>query len=129
MPYDEEPPRSGPPDGGTNERAATSREGEESDGPTVAASAYFDRVRGVDLATTITRAVAEADGVAAESLDGPPLYHRVDADHLEKAMFDPRTDESGQTTATFFFRGYRVRVRGDGHVCVLDPGGTRPRTR
>lgn len=90
----------------------------------VVASAYFDPTRGAGLGTTIVRVVAEAKGVPPESLDGPPLYHRVDPHFLEKALFTPRSDGSRRTVAGFSYHGYRVRVRGDGYVCAVDPDAT-----
>jgi methyl coenzyme M reductase gamma subunit len=103
--------------------AAPSGDGDDpgSDGaPGIVAGTYFDRARGPDLGTTIVRVVAEAEGVPPDALDGPPLYDRIDADHLEKALFDPRTDGPRQVTVVFSYHGHRIRVRGDGHVCVLD---------
>ena len=105
------------------DRAASAVETDDPDGdgePSVVAGAYFDPARGPDLGTTIVRAVAEADGVPPETLDEPPLYHRIDAEHLERAMFNPRTDGSRSATVSFSYRGYRVQVHGDGYVRVVD---------
>ncbi len=100
-------------------------DGHDADGGSeVVAATYFDRTRGADLGTTIVRVVAEAKGVPPESLDGPPLYHRVDPHFLEKAIFAPRTGGSRRTVAGFSYHGYRVRVRGDGYVCAVDPDAT-----
>jgi hypothetical protein len=85
-----------------------------------AASAYFDRERGSDLASTITGVVAGAEGIPPESLEGPPLYDRIDAEHLEKALFTSGTDGSRETAVSFSYHGYRVHVRGDGYVYAVD---------
>jgi hypothetical protein len=98
--------KAGDPDGG--------------DAPGVVAGAYFDPARGPGLGTTIVRAVAEADGVAPEALGGPPLYDRIDAEHLEKALFNSRASGSRGVTVAFSYRGYRVQVHGDGYVRVVD---------
>lgn len=86
----------------------------------VLAGAYFEGSRGADLGTTIVRVVAEAEGVPPESVDHPPLYDRIDVEHLRKAMFGPETGGDRETTVTFPYRGHRVHVRGDGYVCVAD---------
>lgn len=85
-----------------------------------AAGAYFDRERGSDLGSTITGVVAGAEGISPESLEGPPLYDRIDAEHLEKALFTPGTDGSRETAVSFSYHGYRVHVRGDGYVYAVD---------
>jgi len=96
---------------------------DDGDEPTTVASTYFDRSRGTDLATTIAYAVAEAEGVSPESLE-PPLYDSVDPEGLERALFHARSDAARARTAAFPYHGYRVRVRGDGHVRVVDTAGT-----
>jgi hypothetical protein len=91
--------------------------------PGALVGAYFDRKRGADLGTTIVQVVAEAEGAPPESLDGPPLHDRIDAEHLEKAMFGPGTNASRETRVGFSYRGHRVHVRGDGYVYVADGAG------
>jgi hypothetical protein len=93
------------------------------DRPNTVASTYFDASTGTDLATTIVYAVAEAEDVPPEALGGPPLYDQVDPDGLERALFHERAESARDRTATFPYRGYRVRVRGDGRVAVVERGG------
>lgn len=92
-----------------------------SEGGATVASEYVDRPGSTDLATAIVCAVADAEGVPPESLDDSPVYDRVDAEHLEKALFHDRAGNPRDRMAAFRYRGYRVRIRGDGHVRVVDP--------
>lgn len=95
----------------------------ESDVSGVLAGAYLEGSRGADLGTTVVRVVAEAEGVPPESVDDPPLFDRIDVDHLRKAMFGSETAGDRETTVTVPYRGHRVHVRGDGYVCVADAAG------
>ena len=84
------------------------------------ASGYVDRSRDPDLATTIATAVTDTEAVSPESPE-EQVYDRIDPEHLGKALFHDRAGAPRDRMAAFRYRGYRVRVRGDGHVRVVDP--------
>ncbi|MDS0299351.1 hypothetical protein NDI76_11420 [Halogeometricum sp. S1BR25-6] len=67
------------------------------------------------LPEAIVSLVAELDGVAVTDI--PPLASVVDPDALV-ALFDGR--ETAASDVEFDYAGYRIHLRGDGDVHVLE---------
>ena len=65
----------------------------------------------------VVRSVAAIEGVEARELD--PLAHDVDTDALD-ALFEESRDSGPLPTLEFSYAGYRVVVRGDGHVTLRE---------
>lgn len=95
----------------TNERADDSRSESE---PLVRTEYSSD----APPSEAIVRALAAASG--AEPTDLEPLYDSIETDALDALLGDPVFGDGASLVVEFVTSGYRVVVRGDGHVSVLD---------
>lgn len=67
----------------------------------------------------IVRAVSAVEGV--QSTDVEPLYESVDPDALDALMNGPVViGNSGTIDVEFQYSGYRVHVRNDGTITILE---------
>ena len=73
-----------------------------------------DSDRDVELSTVIATTVADAAGVDPLELD--PLYDVVDPEVLETLLETPSV--SPESSITFTYAGFEVRVEGEGDVFV-----------
>ena len=63
--------------------------------------------------------VADLEGVDPSELS-PPLYSAIDPEALD-ALFGPSADGlATEGGVQFQYRGYEIRVRGDGEVAILN---------
>ncbi|WP_265109660.1 HalOD1 output domain-containing protein [Halosolutus halophilus] len=75
--------------------------------------------RGQPLSLTVVERIAEHEGVSPENLQ-PPLHYAIDTEALD-SLFRSSTPDAVSPTVEFPYRGYTVRVEGDGDVSILDP--------
>lgn len=78
--------------------------------------------RGQSTSLTVVERIAEQEGVSPENLQ-PPLHHAVDTEALD-SLFRSSTPDVASLAVEFPYRGYTVRVEGDGDVSILDPEPT-----